>query len=66
MPKAVPFARLAPWLMAAAALGGCSTVAHFREGPGSGGTGRTNAVARRTGVGAAALQCRRLHQRRDH
>lgn len=37
MPKAVPFARLAPLLLAVAtllsgALAGCSTVAHFREG----------------------------------
>jgi len=38
MPKAVPFARLAPLLLVAAAtllsgaLAGCSTVAHFREG----------------------------------
>ena len=32
MPKAVPLARVACLALAAAALAGCSTVAHFREG----------------------------------
>lgn len=32
MPKAVLFARLAPLVLAAAAVAGCSTIAHFREG----------------------------------
>ena len=32
MPKAVPIARLASLALAASALAGCSTVAHFREG----------------------------------